>query len=86
LARCLRIYLHLHDGARLSGGADMQDWLLKGLSDRCNALAASVECRLAPEHPHPAAPDDAEAAALWFAQHATRRSFEQQVAFLSKPS
>lgn len=65
-----RIYLHLHDGAWVSGGADMQDWLLKGVSDRCNALAISVEYRLAPEHPHPAALDDAEAAALWLVQHA----------------
>lgn len=67
--RSERIYLHLHDGAWVSGGADMQDWLLKGVADRCNAVAASVEYRLAPEHPHPAAPDDAEAAALWFVQH-----------------
>ena len=65
-----RIYLHLHDGAWVSGGADMQDWMLKGIADRCNALALSVEYRLAPEHPHPAALDDAEAAALWLVQHA----------------
>jgi acetyl esterase/lipase len=67
-----RAYLHFHDGGWASGGADMQDWYLKLLSERCSAAVVSVEYRLSPEHPYPAAPDDCEAAALWFVEHAQR--------------
>jgi acetyl esterase/lipase len=67
-----RVYLHLHDGAWATGGADFQDWYLKLLSDRCKAAVVSVEYRLAPEHPYPAAPDDCEAAARWLVEHAER--------------
>ena len=67
-----RMYLHFHDGAWATGGADFQDWYLKLLSDRCKAAVVSVEYRLAPEHPYPAAPDDCEAAARWLVEHAER--------------
>ena len=67
-----RMYLHFHDGAWATGGADFQDWYLKLVSDRCKAAVVSVEYRLAPEHPYPAAPDDCEAAARWIVEHAER--------------
>lgn len=67
------VCLHLHDGAWSTGGADVQDFLLKPLSEHCNAAVVSVEYRQAPEAPYPAAPDDAESAALWLCEHARQR-------------
>lgn len=40
----------------------------------------SVEYRLAPENPHPAAPDDCESAALWLANNAKTESGSDVVA------
>ena len=61
------VYLHLHGGGFCLGSARYVDDRLERLAVGCDLAVASVEYRLAPEHPHPAAADDAEAAALWLA-------------------
>lgn len=43
------------------------------LAEALGIAVVSVEHRLAPEHPWPAAPDDCEAAALWLVEHAQTR-------------
>jgi acetyl esterase len=63
------IYLHLHGGGWVLGGADMQDPMLERVADNTGQAVVSVEYRLAPEHPYPAGPDDCEAAAAWLVQN-----------------
>jgi len=66
------VYLHIHGGGWVLGGADMQDPMLERLADNTGQTVVSVEYRLAPEHPYPAGPDDCEAAAVWLVQNAKR--------------
>ncbi len=64
------VYLHYHGGGMTMGSAlsmDVRNWQI---AEACNVAVASVDYRLAPEHPFPAGPDDAEAAALWLIENA----------------
>jgi acetyl esterase/lipase len=64
------VYLHIHGGGWVFGQADQQDAMLERIVANTGQACVSVEYRLAPEHPYPAAPDDCEAAALWLVQNA----------------
>jgi len=63
------IYLHIHGGGWMLGGADMQDPMLERIADNTGQAVVAVEYRLAPEHPYPAGPDDCEAAAAWLVRN-----------------
>jgi acetyl esterase/lipase len=64
-------YLHLHGGGLVFGSADQDDGMLERIADATGLASVSVEYRLAPAHPYPAAWDDSEAAAAWLARNVT---------------
>ena len=55
----LPLVVQFHGGGFAVGTAAQNDWLNSRVAARCNAVVASIEYRLAPEHPLPAAVDDA---------------------------
>jgi acetyl esterase/lipase len=65
------VLVYYHGGAFVSGDLDGHDTLLRAIVNRAGCLVLSVGYRLAPEHPYPAANDDALAALNWVANHAS---------------
>ncbi len=59
------IYLHFHGGGLVLGSAISQDMMMERVAGSTGMACASVEYRLAPENPYPAAWDDGESVALW---------------------
>ncbi|HUA01917.1 MAG TPA: alpha/beta hydrolase [Candidatus Aquilonibacter sp.] len=68
--RAKGVYLHFHGGGLVLGGADQQDQMLERIAQNTGMACASVEYRLAPEHPYPAPWDDCESAAAWLVKNA----------------
>ncbi len=66
----LPLVVYLHGGGWAVGSLDSFDALCRRLANRSGALVVSVAYRLAPEHPFPAALQDAEAAVRWAHAHA----------------
>lgn len=54
-ARVQGAYLHLHGGGWVFGSCRLQDARLEQIATACSVAVVSVEYRLAPEHPYPAA-------------------------------
>lgn len=67
------VVLEIHAGGFYLGSAAGGDVRNRRLVDTLGVAVVSVDYRLAPEHPWPAAPDDCETAALWLVAHAEAR-------------
>ena len=63
-------YYWIHGGGMVIGYASMEDPASKATAAQMGCVVASVEYRLAPEHPHPAPIEDCYAGLKWFADHA----------------
>lgn len=88
---CIRVYrprdthgevlpalLYLHGGGFVLGSVDTHDPLTRRIADAARCVVASVEYRLAPEHPFPAAVDDTCDAWRWLCANADALGVDPQ--------
>jgi acetyl esterase len=71
--RAQGVHLDIHGGGFYMDSAAHSDARNRALADALNFDVVSVDYRLAPEHPWPAAPDDCEAVALWLLENSVAR-------------
>jgi acetyl esterase/lipase len=64
------VYLHIHGGGFALMRPYYFDEALAETAKKCKVAVASVDYRLAPEDPYPAAADDCETVAVWLAENA----------------
>jgi acetyl esterase len=63
--------VYFHGGGFVAGGLESHDGLCRLFAAEGGFKVIAVDYRLAPEHPYPAAVDDAWAAAVWIEQNAS---------------
>jgi acetyl esterase len=66
----LGVLVWYHGGGMVIGDLDTADGNARDLATQAGCLVVSVDYRLAPEHPYPAAADDAWTVLRWVADHA----------------
>ena len=79
------VLLDVHGGGFYMDSAARSDIGNAHLADALGVTVVSVDYRLAPEHPWPAAPDDCETAALWLIEEGPRL-FETERIFVGGAS
>ncbi|MCR9276482.1 MAG: alpha/beta hydrolase [Pseudomonadaceae bacterium] len=63
------IVVNFHGGGWVFGDLDTSDNVCRTLASDADCVVVSVDYRLAPEHPYPAAVEDAWAATMWVADN-----------------
>ena len=66
----LPVVAYLHGGGWMIGSIESFDTVVRALANASGAIVASVDYRLAPEHPFPAGLEDCLCAVRWLAAHA----------------
>jgi acetyl esterase len=66
----LPVLVYLHGGGWVAGSVVTHDPFCRLLSGAAEVIIASIDYRMAPEHPYPAALDDTITAVQWAEQHA----------------
>jgi acetyl esterase len=61
--------LYLHGGGFVKGSLESGDAIAWGIAEQVGVVVVSIDYRLAPEHPYPAAVEDCYAAAKYIAGH-----------------
>jgi len=64
------LIVNIHGGGFVFGTLRLADWMCSSVAVRVGAVVVSVDYRLAPLHPFPAAVDDCYAALVWAADNA----------------
>jgi acetyl esterase len=67
----LPVFVYLHGGGWVIGGIESSDGLCRTLCNAARCIVISVDYRLAPEHPFPAAVEDSYHAVLWAWENAS---------------
>lgn len=65
------LVLNFHGGGFVFGDLNQADWMCSSVAATVGAVVVSVNYRLAPTHPFPAAVEDCYAALTWAAEHAS---------------
>lgn len=63
----LPVVIYLHGGGLIVGGLESHDDICAEISARTGSQVVSIDYRLAPENPHPAAFEDTLAVTQWIA-------------------
>jgi acetyl esterase/lipase len=70
IAAALPLIVNFHGGGFVAGDPRQSEWWCSSIAYGVQAVVVSVDYRLAPEHPFPAAAEDCHAATEWAAAHA----------------
>ena len=82
----LPVIVYYHGGGFVTGSVKYWDALTRALSNATSSVVVSVEYRLAPVHPYPAAVDDAHTAFEWVAANAATLEADAQKLFVGGDS
>lgn len=64
------VLVYIHGGGWMTCHMDTHEWLTTRLASKTGAVVASIDYRLAPESPFPAAVEDCWSALVWIAEQA----------------
>jgi len=70
--------IYVHGGSFVKGSLDSGDAIAWGVADQVRAVVVSIDYRLAPEHPFPAAIEDCYAVLRYIAHNATALGVDAQ--------